>query len=147
MSATVKREPFDGIHAVAPHQLATHDALEAWGRWARERSGRSVESNPIFRLAKSSWARSGYGTATPPPILPALAMRVERTVRDVPQLERDALRWWYVSNTRPELICRQIGIRYDALADTLHRGRQLTRELAERRYGRRWDDPEWTVLL
>lgn len=125
-SAAVERpHPFDTIERVPEAHQAVDAELRNWGRWACSES-RPDTTSPMFRLFRASHARGAYGAPTPAPAVEShKALRIERVVRELPELHRQVIRGWYVVQARPHQLCRVLGVRPDTLARLLDDGRSM----------------------
>lgn len=119
-----RTDPFEGVHQVAGEHVDVDLRMANWGRWARGGHGPAGDS-PMFRLFRSSHARA-YAAPTPPPSVNASdALLVERAVRELPVLQRDLLRAWYVTNMSPAAMCHTLAVKRTALVRELHGARTM----------------------
>ena len=124
---------FASLHHVPPEHRDIDAALERWAKWLRG-SGTRNEC-PMFRLVRSSSARSEYGATTHAPSISAdEALRTERAMRHLPALHRSLLQGWYMTNMSPPKLCRSVGIRYDELHVQLYRARSAIEQCVQQ-YG------------
>lgn len=89
-----------------------HDAIDArlrnWAAWARGRP--HYATSPMFRrLGVRSNGRQWH----PPEVRESIdiidAAAIERTLRELPRVHADALRWWYVHASPARAYCRKRG--------------------------------------
>ena len=124
-TATAQRLDFDTL---APEHRDVHAKLENWGRWVKGGRRLGTACAPMFRLYRSSEAR----TAEPltrnaaPDELEAWA--IEQAVAKLPEPPREALRWYYVTPwVQPFRLARYLGVSMGSLPALVHDGRALLR--------------------
>jgi hypothetical protein len=131
MTSTTEREAVtdaDALFRVEWRHNAIHSRLENWGKW--NRGGRRVGgvSAPMFRLYRSSDARSREprSAGIAPDELDALD--VEHAVAALPEGPREVVRWSYVTPyVSGGKVARYLSVRMAELPVLLHEGRELLR--------------------
>jgi len=108
---------------VPPQQEAMHTRLGNWARWVRVRPhGWAI--HPMWRAAVTprSWDID-------PHISTALdtldALLIERTVSQLPEKHRDALRWFYVLRADPAGTARRLEVSRAGLMELVCDGRAM----------------------
>ena len=109
------------FHVVAERHQAIHGRLKNWGSWCHSRGGST--SQPMFRWCKPS--QQWEATELRVPVDALAALLIERNMRWLPELNRTALAWCYVSRTTPRAICRKIGLAERQLWEHLEAGRTM----------------------
>lgn len=102
----MKRENID-FHAVLDEHLAIHERLNAWARWVRVRpTGWQVA--PMFRQYRSNHQWEAPVIRVEVNIPEALEM--EWAVSLLPEKERAAIRWVYVTGDGPVAAAKRLGL-------------------------------------
>ena len=104
-------------------QLAMHDRLINWGLSCRNSGGTSTA--PIFRGYRAPSAMDRYGELTKAGVDTADARRISLAITTLPQANRLALSWYYVTPRNPASACRQIGCSMVVLDMLVRNGRQM----------------------
>jgi hypothetical protein len=91
-----------------------HEHIGNWAAWSRDgRAPETLSNTGIIcdrlRVARMGLLSSGYGSGYS--INDADAERVERAWKRLAPKHRELLRWHYVRNANPNMICRRLGIK------------------------------------
>jgi hypothetical protein len=106
---------------VEPHHRKIDERLVNWSRWVQVRPASFV--SPMFRGFKSSEVFGGHETVVP--IDGMDAQRLEKQVSQLPEKNRDAVRWAYVYRIQPWRMCRVLGVHPTGLCILINDGRQM----------------------
>lgn len=117
----MKRDYVD-FSAVPEHQQGIHGRLENWGRWCY--GAGHAQMSPMFRMFRSSDARSGHVSISVPVDIPDAA-KIAKGVIALPEEHRHAMSWYYVNRGSPARACRVIGCGMGALSQYVVDGRQM----------------------
>ena len=135
---TRRPDPFAGLLTIDPAHDEIDRALLNWAAWLRG-NGRAAAESPMFRLYRSSHARSPYGQLTQAGLtITSLALNVERVMRELPEKHRAVLVGWYVWRSAPWVLARQLAIRNCELQPMLHDARTMARNRMALSHGARW---------
>lgn len=110
------------FHYIPPAQEAIHERLLNWARcmYGKDRA----VCSPMFASYRSTevWAAPEASS----PVDKLDAERVEKAVRQLDPVEREAIRWHYVNTRRhsPARACRWLGLAKGALAQAVIDGRE-----------------------
>ena len=108
---------------VPQHQEAMHARLGNWARWVRVRP-HGCQTHPMWRHSVTP-----RGWDIDPHISTALdtldALLIERTVSQLPEKHRDALRWHYVRKADPAGMARRLGVSLAGLLELVCDGRAM----------------------
>lgn len=96
----VKRDPFEGLHDVAPEHAEVDAMLRGWAKWAKSGGGRGPSTAPGFALRASGAVATGSGMSD------ADALAVGRAVAGLAPIRGHVLRWYYLGNATPASFCR-----------------------------------------
>lgn len=101
-----------------------HDAIDArlvnWARYVKDHG--AAWMSPIWRLGKPM---GRYATMEPRCAVDEEdALRIERAVSELPEMQRGAIRWCYVYRFSPARMARILAVRYDTLAWLVNDARQ-----------------------
>lgn len=103
---------------------ATHLRLVNWARYVRDHPN-LLPMQPMFRNAKTPRTLD-VDRYMPPPIDQLDGLLVEKTVRVLPERNRDALRWCYVyPSIFPMKMARYLGVSVGALGQAVRDGRLM----------------------
>jgi len=109
---------------IDPDQREIDTQLANWARWVAGRPA-SVTC-PMFRLMRSNFARASYGAPTAMASVDSqAAMRVEKSMRYLPERARELLKGFYVLEAHPRRLCRFLGINIRDLAGELNAARRM----------------------
>lgn len=113
--------------AVAEEHTALNARLENWARWVKggSRLG-GVVGSPMFRLTRSSFARSREPVSAP--VMPdeTDALAIERAVRELPERPREAVRWSYCfAYVSPGKVARYLDVRVSDLPRHVREGLEM----------------------
>lgn len=102
------------VDAVDPDHEAIHTDLEAWGRWNRDRRHkmRCGSAEQEYRAPWRQWHYPTTGEMMPRNMVNPRNRAVDRAVLNLPEQHRESIRRYYSFQQRPEIICRQVNIRY-----------------------------------
>jgi DNA-directed RNA polymerase specialized sigma24 family protein len=117
----MKRE-FPDFHAIRPEHQGIHDSLLNWVRVVRD-SQFHTRPQPMFR-----YYRSAEVWITPDPQIPTdseAGWKMERSIRNLPEKHREAIRWHYVRRTDPRKQARILAVTVSVLSDLVHDGRSM----------------------
>ena len=109
--------------SVYPQHRKIDERLVNWARWLEPHTHSTGKVQPMFRGFKSSEAW-GYAEVSIP-IAPLDAADMEKRVYDLPERNRDSIRWAYVYRIKPWRFCRAMGVSQAQLATLIHDGRQM----------------------
>ena len=113
-------------------QEAIHARLVNWARYVRNHP-HLLPMQPMFRNAKTPRTLD-VDRYMPPPIDQLDGLLIEKTVRQLPDRNRDALRWNYVyPSIFPMKMARYLGISVGALAEAVKNGRFMLKNNLQRR--------------
>ena len=108
---------------VPQHQEAMHARLGNWARWVRVRP-HGCQTHPMWRHSVTP-----RGWDIDPHISTALdtldALLIERTVSQLPEKHRDALRWFYVLRADPAGTARRLEVSRAGLMELVCDGRAM----------------------
>jgi DNA-directed RNA polymerase specialized sigma24 family protein len=108
---------------VPQHHEAMHARLGNWARWVRVRP-HGCQTHPMWRHSVTP-----RGWDIDPHISTALdtldALLIERTVSQLPEKHRDALRWHYVRKADPAGMARRLGVSLAGLLELVCDGRAM----------------------
>ena len=114
---------FRTLYAVRPEHATVHESLLTWARLVRVNAA-SSEPTPMFKHYRSSevW-EADY---LPIPIDRLAGWKMEKSVRNLPEKHRDAIRWFYVFRHRhPGAVARKLGLTVISFEDHVHNGRAI----------------------
>lgn len=111
------------FHVIDSSHSKVHERLLNWVRWVRVRPELGWKMAPFWRLVK--WERKGesQGFRETCDVLDAEA--TEKVIRDLPEPNRTAIRWWYVKASNPKKAAQELGISLERLSDIIHQTRSL----------------------
>lgn len=116
------RQYVDFAH-IPVHQIDMHVRLEGWAQWVRPNKP-VWKMQPMWRYFRSGW-RQWYVPDLHVPISTLEASETEKAISQLPENERNALRWYYVYRTHPARMARELGATQMALAEYVIRGRTM----------------------
>jgi DNA-directed RNA polymerase specialized sigma24 family protein len=109
------------------HVEPAHEAIDArlhnWARWANGRSG--PRCSPMFRLYRSSEARTIDATPGAAPVDTLDAQRIQKAVTHLPGRHRLALSWCYITRTSARKAAQTVGESLEGLAQLIRDARQM----------------------
>lgn len=120
----MKREDCD-LYAVHRHHQEIHDRCLNWARYVHVNGKFRVwGTQPMFHGYRSSEVWAEEGPRTPVDQLDGHA--VEKAVSQLPEKNRDAIRWNYVYVwIQPGKVQRYLAVTRSGLADLIHDGRSM----------------------
>ena len=111
---------------VSPECFAMHARLENWARWVKSGSRLGGASSPMFRLYRSSFARSREPVSAAPTPDEIDGLAIERAVRELPERQREAVRWSYVAPyISPGKVARYLAVRVSDLPQYVREGQEM----------------------
>jgi hypothetical protein len=117
----IEKKTYIDFHKILPEHHAIDARLTNWARWVKPGSQSWVA--PMWSQYRSTrqWE--------PPIIKDALdtldAIKIERAVCNLPQNNRDVIRWCYVLRCSPVVFMRKVMLSKQDLIDCLHDGRKM----------------------
>ena len=117
----MKRDAFTDFHLVEPGHIAIHERLINWSRWCRPRHSGQVQ--PMFRLYRSDEHWEGHNPTAPIDTLDAA--RMQKGVSKLPDKQRSALNWHYVTPSNPRRAAQGLGVSMEGLALLVRSGRVM----------------------
>ena len=110
------------FHRVEPQHLLIHDMLLNWACWVSARPQSYI--NPMFRQYRSnSWQWHTPERLETCDIIQA--QELEKLMRHLPMLQREAIRWSYVVRCSPTHARRALACTYPDLGQYVRDGRQM----------------------
>lgn len=109
-------------HRVPEYQFPMHSRLENWARYVR--THHPHRGAPMWRFTLSS-QRMWHMPAPVASVDERDGFEVERSVGELPEANREAIRWHYVYQGPPARIIRSLGITYETLAFLVIDGRAM----------------------
>ena len=119
---------FPDFHAVQPQHLIIHDALLNWARVVRDNAS-GAKCAPCFRhyLSSEVWISE-------PPRIPTDSQAgwgMERSVGNLPERHREAIRWHYVYPRKtPSKVAYRLAVTQAMLFQLVHDGRSMLKNRA-----------------
>ena len=118
----MKRE-FPDFHAIRPEHQGIHDSLLNWVRVVRD-SQFHTRPQPMFR-----YYRSAEVWITPDQQIPTdseAGWKMERSIRNLPEKHREAIRWAYIHRRiPPHKQARRLAISVLVLGEMVHTARTM----------------------
>lgn len=116
----MKRDAID-FHLVEERHLTIHTRLINWSRWCRPRYSGQVQ--PMFRLYRPEvkWGEERGST----PIDSMDAQKVQKGVSKLPEPQRMALNWSYVTPSNPRRQAQRLGVSMEGLQLLVRSGRVM----------------------
>ena len=108
---------------VEPYQVEIDARLQNWARWANGRGAPACQ--PMFRLYRSSEARTIDAHDRASPIDSLDAQKVQRAVTELPGRHRLALSWCYITRTSARKAAQTVGESLEGLASLIRDARQM----------------------
>ena len=108
---------------VAPEHEAIHSRLTNWARWVRVHP-HGWATTPMFRMFQSK-ARQWHAQVINDPVDTLDALLIERTVSQLPDKHRTAIRWSYVHCHDPLGMARRLAVTKQGLAELVGTGRTM----------------------
>lgn len=123
----VKRD-FPDAHTVRSEHLAIHDQLLNWARVVRVHA-QTMAPPPMFRHYRCD---GGWGDDAPAVPLDLLGgWQMERSVSNLPDKHREAIRWHYVRPwLNPYSQARRLAVTQIGLIDLVHQARAMLKNRA-----------------
>jgi len=118
----MKCESID-IFMVDERHAVIHYRLENWARWVKP-GIRGWPEASLWRMGKSN-ARQWHSPILNPTVDQLDGARMESAVRQLPQKNRDAIRWWYVYRYDAMKARRRLGQTLDGLMLLVRDGRTM----------------------
>ena len=113
-------------------QEAIHIRLMNWARYVRVHPN-LLPVQPMFRAAKTPRTLD-VDRYMPPPVDQLDGLLIEKAVRQLPEQNRDALRWSYVYPwIFPMKMARNLGLSVGGLGDAVKLGRVMLKNNLQRR--------------
>lgn len=123
----MKRDYID-FHLIPDHQVEIHKRLSNWASWCRVKP-QAWSQHPLWKQYKSNWRQ--WHTPEYRESCDILdAIRIEQTVRVLPNGNRDALRWFYVHGGNPSGFAKSLGVSKDTLQKLITDGRSMVSKKA-----------------
>lgn len=98
-----------------------HLRLQNWAKWTRV--GRFAwMTHPMWRYFKEREPQPSSTCNT------LDAHEVEKLIADLPQKNRQAIRWWYVYASNPKTAAKQMGVTLEVLDALVHDGRTMLKD-------------------
>jgi len=119
----MKTRDFVDFNHVSDDHKAIHERLENWRRWVTVRP-HGWQTAPMFRMYQSK-ARQWEAPVIQRPINTLDAMLLEKAVFQLPEKQRDAIRWSYVYCGNPAGMAQRLGVSKQGLADLVASGRTM----------------------
>ena len=89
------------------------ERLENWSKWARFSGGHGTDCMTgvvCDGMRKAALGNVWSGAHAKQEIDSVDATRVELAMRSLSELNQKILKWSYINNARPEVVCRKIGL-------------------------------------
>lgn len=120
----MKRDAID-MHAVPEHQRYIHERLVNWARWVEVRPHYAI--SPMFKImGYRSNSRQWHAPELRPTIDLLDALKLEKTMRHLPEKNRAALQWHYLYPfILPWRACRFLGVSQEGLRQLVVNARQM----------------------
>lgn len=119
----MRTQDFVDFNHVPDHHKAIHERLENWRRWVTVRP-HGWQTAPMFRMYQSK-ARQWEAPVIQRPINTIDAMLMEKAIFQLPEKNRDAIRWNYVYCGNPVAMAQRLGVSKQGLALLVDVGRTM----------------------
>lgn len=110
------------FNIIDPQHEKVHERLMNWARWVKVRPELGWKMAPFWRLVK--WGNRGEEVVKVSYDLQD-AEATEKAVRDLPEPNRTAIRWWYVKASNPKEAARTMGLSLSGLSEVVSQTRGL----------------------
>ena len=111
------------FHVIDPSHSRIHERLMNWARWVKVRPELGWKMAPFWKLVK--WEKKGEDLVIRETCDILDAETMEKIVRDLPEPNRTAIRWWYVKATNPRKAAQALGLSLSGLSDIISQTRSL----------------------
>lgn len=105
---------------VPTNQIAIHDRLVNWAKWARGSRGSNV--HPMFRQY-----RNDYWEPAPPQSSADVldAVKIQKVMKDIPEKQRIAVQWCYIARSNPTKAAKDLATSKSGLMELINDGRTM----------------------
>ena len=117
----MQRDSID-FHTVEEKHLTIHTRLINWSMWCRNRVPGQVQ--PMFRLYRPE-VKWGEVRGESDPVDPIDAAKVQKGVSVLPEAQRLALNWSYVTPSNPRRQAQRLGVSMEGLRLLVRSGRVM----------------------